>query len=336
VASERFTVNFIVQKSIIISHRRDFDGIASAAELSRFLRSSVGMVLFTNPGKAEMLSTVSKLAPVKNTDIYIADVSMSADGYEELCAEFDKVKSHGNEIIWIDHHPWPASAALKMKPIAKILIYGEDKNKCASELIYGKFCTGDEVCRKLSSLAHLTDFNLRPEDKELDDNLVKISQCIAFLDRDDRHSNELRNSLTEQVSTGLISGGIIDQIYAEYKKSEEENLKMLNDTVKTIRIGRYSIGIAFADNLQSNMACSKIKQLTGANIQIFVTTKDWSAHVRSDNGINSSLLSSALGGNGHEMASGFTLKVVQKELGKAIEEYTNTVFAAAEKVFGEQ
>ena len=326
----------MAQKSIIISHRRDFDGIASAAELSRSLNGSVEIVLFTNPGKAEMLSTVSKLDQAKGTDIYIADVSMSAEGYEELCQKFKEVKSRGNSIIWVDHHPWPEAAALKMKPIAKILICGEDKNRCAAELVYEQFCAGDEVCKKLSSMAHLTDFNLRPEDKELDDNLVKISQCIAFLDRDDRHSNELRGLLVEQVSTGVISGGVIEQIYAEYKKSEGENLKMLNDTVKTIDIGKYKIGIAFADNLQSNMACSKIKQLTGANIQIFVTTKDWSAHVRSDNGINSSILSSALGGNGHEMASGFTLKIMQKQLDKAIEEYGNTVFAAAEKVFGGQ
>ena len=326
----------MAQKSIIISHRRDFDGIASAAELSRSLNGSVEMVLFTNPGKAEMLSTVSKLDQAKGTDIYIADVSMSAEGYEELCQKFEEVKSRGNSIIWVDHHPWPEAAALKMKPIAKILVCGEDKNRCAAELVYEKFCAGDEVCKKLSSMAHLTDFNLRPEDKELDDNLVKISQCIAFLDRDDRHSNELRGLLVERVSTGVISGGVIEQIYAEYKKSEGENLKMLNDTVKTIYIGKYKIGIAFADNLQSNMACSKIKQLTGANIQIFVTTKDWSAHVRSDNGINSSILSSALGGNGHEMASGFTLKIMQKQLDKAIEEYGDTVFAAAEKVFGGQ
>jgi oligoribonuclease NrnB/cAMP/cGMP phosphodiesterase (DHH superfamily) len=326
----------MAQKSIIISHRRDFDGIASAAELSRFLRGSVKEVLFTNPGRAEMLSTISKLDSAKDTYIYIADVSMSAEGYEELCSKFEGVKSRSNKIIWLDHHPWPEAAALKMKPIAEMLIYGEDKNRCAAELVYENFCTGDDVCKKLSSLAHLTDFNLRPEDKELDEALVRMSQCIAFLDRDDMHSNELRGSLVERVATGSISGGIIDQIYAEYKKSEGENLKMLNDTVRTLDVGRYKIGIAFADNLQSNMACAKIKQITGANIQIFVTTKDWSAHVRSENGINSSLLSSALGGNGHEMASGFTLKVTQKQMDKAIEEYVDKVFASAEKVFVRQ
>ena len=223
-----------------------------------------------------------------------------------------------------------------MKPIAEMLIYGEDKDRCASELIYDKFCTGDEICKKLSSLAHLTDFNLRPEDKNLDEDLVRISQCIAFLDRDDPHSNGLRHAMVECVATGLIKGGIIDQIYAEYKKSEGENLKMLKDTATSIDIGRYKIGIAFADNLQSNMACARIKEITRANIQIFVTTKDWSAHVRSDNGINSSLLSFELGGNGHEMASGFTLKITQKQIGKAIEEYAHIVFAAAKKVFAKQ
>ena len=326
----------MANKSIIISHRRDFDGIASAAELSRFLRGSVEMSIFTNPGKAEMLSTASKLESVKDAYIYIADVSMPADGYEELCSKFASVKSQGNKIIWMDHHPWPEQAQLKMKPIADTLICGEDKNRCAAELIYEKFCAEDEVCKKLSSLAHLTDFNIRPEDKELDNNLIKVSQCIAFLDRDDKHSNELRSALTEYVSTGAISGGIIEQIYAEYKKSEDKNLKMLAETIKSIQVGKYKIGMAFADNLQSNMACAKIKEITGANIQIFVTTKDWSAHVRSDNGINSSLLSSALGGNGHEMASGFTLKIAQKQMDKAIEEYENTVFSAAEKVFGKQ
>lgn len=326
----------MVQKSIIISHRRDFDGIASAAELSRFLRDSVEKMLFTNPGRAEMLSTVSKLDQAENTDIYIADVSMSADGYEELCSKFGIIKSRGNRIIWVDHHPWPEAAALKMKPIAEILIYGEDKDRCAAELINEKFCAGDEICKKLSSLAHLTDFNLRPEDKDLDGDLVRISQCIAFLDRDDQHSNELRNAMVESVATGLIKGGIIDQIYAEYKKSEEKNLKMLKDTATSIGIGKYKIGIAFADNLQSNMACARIKEITGANIQIFVTTKDWSAHVRSDNGINSSLLSFELGGNGHEMASGFTLKITQKQMDKAIEEYVNIVSTAAKKVFAKQ
>ncbi|MEM0154650.1 MAG: hypothetical protein QW814_02340 [Methanothrix sp.] len=324
----------MVRKSVIISHRRDFDGIASAAELFRFLSGSIKTVLFTNPSKTEMLSTVSKLAGSENIDIYIADVSMSADGYEELCHQFENIKSHGNRIIWVDHHPWPEAATEKMKQIAEMLICGEDKNRCAAELIYQNFCINDEICKKLSSLAHLTDFNIRPEDKELDSDLIRMSQCIAFLDREDKHSEELRHSLLERVATGAISGGIINQIYAEYKKSEAENLKQLKETIRVLNIGRYKIGMAFADNLQSNMACAMIKQSTGANIQIFVTTKDWSAHVRSDNGINSSLLSSALGGNGHEMASGFTLKITQKSVDEGIEEYVNTVFDVARKVFG--
>jgi len=319
-------------ESFIVSHRRDFDGLASAAELVRYLRGSVKNVIFTNPNKSEMLPAISKLEPAKNAEIYIADLSVPQEGYEDIYAKLRTIKAAGNTIKWVDHHPWSSGAMAKFATITDMLICGEDKSNCAAELIYKNFCKSDEVSKKLAELAHFTDFNIRPQDKQLDEALVKISQCIAFLDNDDANSDSARAELLEQVSEGVITGPVVEKIYAEYKKSEEENLKMIDETIEVFSAGNYKIAIAFAHNLQSNMACSYIKNKTGASIQIFVTTKDWSAHVRSDAGIDSSVLSASLGGNGHPQASGFTLKPEASDLTESIKWYTNIVKSKAKDV----
>ncbi|MGC9190707.1 MAG: DHH family phosphoesterase [Candidatus Micrarchaeia archaeon] len=319
----------------IISHRRDFDGIASAAELVLYLESldeHAQTILFTNPGREEWSSTLDKLKDVKNSNIYIADLSLPK-GCEDLILQFEHIKSQGNRIIWIDHHAWPEEIAKKIENIADMLVWGDNKSKCAAELIYEKLCEGNSTCKSIAMLAHFTDFNVKSEDEGLDNNLTKISQCIAYLDSDDKRSNELREKLLEQVVTGSIIGGVIDQIYSEYKRSEEENLKKLKETLRILDAGGIRISMAFAYNLQSNMACARMKELSGSNIEIFVTTKDWSAHVRSDSGIDSLLLSREFGGNGHEQASGFTIKMGNKNIENAINEYADKVFERAKSVY---
>jgi oligoribonuclease NrnB/cAMP/cGMP phosphodiesterase (DHH superfamily) len=324
----------MAKNTIIISHRRDFDGIASAAELLRALDGSIAKILFTNPSKKEMLSTLSKIKGLNNSTLYITDISMPHDGYSDIISLLRGFHSASNEIKWLDHHPWSEDAIKEVREISDMLICGENDKYCAAELVYKNICNSDKTCESIANLAHLTDFNIRPEDKALDADLVKISKCIAFLDNDEPHSDELRMALTESVAKGSISGNTVEQIYSEYKKSEGENIQMLNKTMNSIKSGKYVIGIAFAENLQSNMACAMIKESTGANIQVFVTTKDWSAHVRSDEGIDSSVLSKAFGGNGHPQASGFNIKMAEHEdIKDAILAYTDTVFKAAMKIF---
>jgi len=318
---------------VILSHRRDFDGIASAAELFRLFRGSVERAIFTNPNKGLMLGALSELKGMRNMELYITDLSLSEDGMLEICNSIDEIRRNKNKIFWLDHHPWPEGAIQLARASTEMLIAGENKDYCAAELVYTNLVKDDAVSKRIAELAHLTDFNIRPNDSALDGQLIKISKCIAFLDESDRRSNELRERLMLRVSEGEISGEVIDEVYAIYKESEEKNLSQLKETMDSFSVGNIRIGIAFAENLQSNMACSVIKEATGANVQVFVTTKDWAAHVRSDSGIDSSILSKAFGGNGHAQASGFTLNPTSKELGEAIKWYKNTVKDSAMRAF---
>ncbi len=166
---------------------------------------------------------------------------------------------------------------------------------------------------------------------------MRLARIIAFLDWDDKASNSMRSELVEELSKGRLEGQVIERLDSVYKKSEAENLASLNATVRSERVGTHVIGIAFANNLQSNMACELIGEKTGADIQVFVTTKDGAAHVRSAAGVDSSVLSAALGGNGHAQASGFTLRGGFSGFNAAgIEAYTKIVIDAAKAVYGKR
>ena len=314
---------------IILSHRRDFDGIASAAEILNEFKVGVDNIIFTNPTTDLFIEALHEIEKYEDCIIYITDLSVADQGIDDITSSLKKIKGKNNKVIWLDHHPWSESSYSKIKDLVDTLIAGENKDFCAAEIVYQKLCKDNDTCKRLAEIAHLTDFNIKPNDKQLNEALVKLSECIAYLDNGDAESNALRSKLVSYVSEGKISGDIVEEIYGKYKISESENIEQLYGTLESFNSGNVKVGIAFADNLQSNMACSLIKDKTAAGIQIFVTTKDWSAHVRSDSDIDSSVISKKLGGNGHKNASGFTITPEGETMESKISDYVKKVKNAA-------
>ncbi|MCL5099803.1 MAG: hypothetical protein M1158_01635 [Candidatus Marsarchaeota archaeon] len=320
----------------VVSHRRDFDGIACAAELLRRYDKRIAYMVFTNPNWNEFSSVMRKLDGFSNGTVIITDLNTSADYLPNLPGLLDSLRSRDNTVIWIDHHPWLSQVVEAIKSYTDLLICGENP-KCGAELVHENLCNGDETCRVIAELAHITDFNLKADDRATDEALTHISEIIALLDFDDKKTNAMRRELVEVVAEGKITGSTIDGLYAEYKKSESENIDGIRRSVHQYKIGRHTIGIAFSENLQSNKACALIKELTGSDIMVYVTTKDGVAHVRSDAGIDSSVLSRALGGNGHQQASGFKLKGDFHGFDAAgIAKYSRLVIDAATVVYEKQ
>ena len=317
----------------VVSHRRDFDGIACAALLLHRYGGRVGAMIFTNPNRDEFFGSLAKLGGLSNGTVIITDLSASANYADGLPDMLKGLRARGNAVLWIDHHPWPDQAVEAARGHADLLIAGESP-KCGAELVYDNLCDGDETCRKIAGLAHITDFNLKASDRATDEALMRLSDIITFLDFDDDRANAMRRKLVEVVASGAITGPVIDGFYAEYKKAESDNIDSIRRSVLSYKIGGHIIGIAFSENLQSNRACALIKELTGADIMVYVTTKDSTAHVRSDAGVDSSMLSKALGGNGHEQASGFMLAGDFHGFDAAgIAEYSKRVIDAAAAVY---
>ena len=321
----------------VVSHRRDFDGIASAAEMLKVFGSRIKLMLFTNPSTNEFLDAMKRLEGFGRGTVVIADISINSGTVPELHEMLEGLEERGSELIWLDHHPWPAGASEIVGEHARLLVCGENPMFSGAELVYENLCNGDGTCRRLAELAHITDFNLKPDDDALDLTLMRLSRIIAFLDSGDSESDSMRAELVRELAAGRTGGPVIERLDSLYKKSEAENLESLNATMRSERVPGHVVGIAFAHNLQSNMACDIIRERTGADICVFVTTKDGAAHVRSGAGIDSSALASALGGNGHPQASGFTPKGDFHGFGaKGIAAYSELVFDAAKAAYGKE
>jgi oligoribonuclease NrnB/cAMP/cGMP phosphodiesterase (DHH superfamily) len=324
-------------KIFVITHRRDFDGVSSAAQLFRKYGNSVKKVLFANYDDKAFRSAINTLMHErpKDSTVIITDLSAQDHRVEAIKSVLKRLKKSGNRIIWLDHHPWSWYALSNIAELADFVVAGENKDQCASELVFTELCSDDKVCRRLSELAHITDFNLLPRTVSEDAMLRKISSVITYLDTESKSAYAKMVRVTKEVSGGRLNGKQTNSAYMEYKASERENMKALKATMCALASRKFKIGIAFADNLQTNFASSKISELTGSKIQIFVTTKDGSAHVRSFYGIDCSMLSKALGGNGHPQASGFQVSKARfsnfSKLGRL--RYAEMVRRAAARVY---
>lgn len=300
-------------KIVVIAHRRDFDGISSAAQIIRRYRNSVKKVIFTNYDKKTFGNMTTELVASKpnGSTIILADLSAQDDRVKHVTRIFKKLKAHGNSIIWLDHHPWSPYAIDKISKSVDFMIAGENKDHCGAELVFIELCKDDATCKKLSELAHITDFNLPARGKVEGRALERISNVITYLDNDSKGTYHKIIKVTKEVSAGELYGKEAQRAYKEYKVNERKDLKLLKKTARFIKSNDYTIGIAFAHNMESNTACSKIREMTGAEICIFVTTKDGTAHVRSIDGIDCSILSKQLGGGGHPQASGFSVSMAK-------------------------
>jgi oligoribonuclease NrnB/cAMP/cGMP phosphodiesterase (DHH superfamily) len=290
-----------------ITHRRDFDGVSSAAQLICKYGGAVKRVLFSNYDEETFHATIETIKGMnlKDTNIIVSDLSAQDGRVEAVTALFKSLKADGNRIIWLDHHPWSDYALRRISKSVDFIIAGENSDYCASELVFRVLCSDNAVCKALSEFAHITDFNLKAHIKRDESALKKISEVITYLDTESKKSNLSMLRLAREVSAGELNGPECKKVHKEYKIDERKNLKAIKATVASISGSKYIIGVAFSTNMESNLACTKISELTGSKIQVFVTTKDGSAHVRSFSGIDCSRLSRALGGNGHPQASGF-------------------------------
>ncbi len=291
----------------VITHRRDFDGISSAAQLVRRYSKSVKKIHFANYDDMAFRSAMGALMhdKPKNSTIVITDLSAQDSRIEAITGMLKRLRRAGNNVVWLDHHPWSWNAMESISKYADFVVAGENKDHCASELVFMEICNGDKTCRRLSQLAHITDFNLVPRSVPEDSMLRRISSVITYLDTESTSAYTKMLQVTKEVADGKLNGRQIKRVYGEYKNSERANMGTLRETMCALASKKFKIGMAFADNLQTNFASSEISKLTGSKIQIFVTTKDGSAHLRSFYGVDCSLLSKALGGNGHPQASGF-------------------------------
>lgn len=150
-----------MENSIILSHRKDADGISSAALLRTITKGKVYLADY-----AEVVSTLSQIEPAK--DFYICDLGLNSTMFDAFETELKRLSKSGT-VHYIDHHPLSSDFQNRLSEAGVDLYHSTEES--AAVLVYMKFQDGLQDNTNMKLLAccgAITDYlDDRPFAKKL-------------------------------------------------------------------------------------------------------------------------------------------------------------------------
>jgi archaea-specific RecJ-like exonuclease len=148
-----------VQESIVLSHRKDADGIASAALVRSFSGAKVYLADY-----GEMVATISKIEPA--TDIYICDLGLNRTMFDAFEDQLRRLSKSGR-VHYIDHHPISEEFSARLTGLGIDVFHSTEES--AAMLVFKKY--GNQLAGNAKILAccgAITDYlDDRPLAKKL-------------------------------------------------------------------------------------------------------------------------------------------------------------------------
>jgi len=318
-------------KVIIFSHESDLDGLFSAAII--LIRYPQARIVFLNYGAESFMKMRGFIESATRSSkeqgiIIVSDLGLNSDtSLIDTCREtFSMAKKNNWNIVWIDHHPWPEVAIESIEPFVD-LVLDSTGTKCAAELIYEKFLSGNLPAEKLASLAHTMDYFTN------DQYLTPTSELIRYYHNFPDRYHRLIN-LAKKSSQGILWDIEMQADYSEYVQLRDEAKERV---LSTMRIGEiHKIKVAFVQTspfIQNSLFSEEVFKKTGVDLAMFYSTDGRVSIRRNSNKISCNDIAANLPeGGGHVFAAGATFRSNPGDIDSIISELEGAVLKTLEKI----
>ena len=293
-----------------VTHESDLDGISSAALLCKFFSMPLDHIYFTDykPDKIKKATESVDSLNLKGAAIIISDFGSNQANTEIMKEFLSKQKNKGNMLIWLDHHPWLEDAIAAMSQILDFGIAGENRDYCATEIVYKMLCEqadADGTGRKIAETAHIADFNLAPP-PPLNDASPNTGLAITYYAHIDKEKlNDGLRGLVSDVANLEYESGRFAKATASYRQAAQAEFEKMKKSI--VQIDSYGIKtvIGFGRFMHATSTCNMLHELTGAALIIYVRTDENSASLRSWGDVDCSKIAFKMRGGGHPHAAAF-------------------------------
>ena len=116
-------------KSIVVSHRKDADGLTSASLIRYMTGADVYLTDY-----ADMIETLEKVEPASN--VFICDLGLNPNTFSGFLEQIGRLSKDGS-VHYIDHHPLKPEYYSKLKEAGVDLFHSTDES--AAVLVYKKY-----------------------------------------------------------------------------------------------------------------------------------------------------------------------------------------------------
>jgi len=302
---------------VIISHRKDLDGLSSAALLVRYFTKHKPLPFYLTlrdyPDGANIIE--DRLLEIKNSEIYLADLATDQKFIDEVLIKLKRLKENHNKIIWMDHHPTKEDIVRSIKDTVDLLDLRESTTT-GSETVYDRLYRRngikDEHAEMLAKLGH--DSDLMEMKIPITSKLVMLIDYYNFVDTGTAFYPDLIQLAlylaapkTEADPESLLMQDHLQQL-ERYKRLLEKEKKKVFANVEVITTGGYKFAVF---NYPSIFSGTRISAEVLSNFKVDASigySQDGSGSVRRNNeSVSCRQIAKLLGGGGHEFAAGFSL-----------------------------
>lgn len=300
---------------VIISHRKDLDGLASAALSLRYVvkhkRSpyTISLKDYTD----EELVVEEKFLDLQNCKFIITDLSTNIPRLELILEKFRTLKSWNNEICWFDHHP---STEVIRSSLAAVVDFLDlrSSSTVASEITYQNLFVRnglyDSHALLLSKLGR--DSDLLELKYGVTSKLMSMIDFSNYLDRGSIISPRLLAIVLqlafpriEADEDGIVEpyqNGLIEQ-YETLKTRERK--RILADS-ELFQAGKHTVVLfSFPQLFSGTQASMIVLDHFKADVSIGISDSGEGSVRRSVEDISCRRIAELFGGGGHDFAAGF-------------------------------
>jgi oligoribonuclease NrnB/cAMP/cGMP phosphodiesterase (DHH superfamily) len=332
-----------VGQFVLISHRKDLDGIASAALMVRYVTkhnpSPFYLTLRDYPDGAELIE--EKLLGAKGFEFLIADLSTDQKDIEEVLRRIRLIRASGNRITWMDHHPTTDSIKSRLGELVDVLDLRESTttgSQIVHERLYALNGIEDAHAEFLSSLGR--DADLMELRYETTPKLVSLIDYYNYLDHESVfHPNLMQLALylatpKEEADQEELLLEKHEEDISKYESMKQEGRKKILSDVEVIKSGRFRFAIfAYPSLFSGTQASAYVLEALDVDASVGFSEEGSGSVRRKNKEVNCREIAIQLGGGGHEFAAGFGLGFrvnTREELEKA----KRTLKEAVVKVYG--
>ena len=326
-----------------VTHSRDLDGMASAALITRNYKMKPENIIFFDYGDnfSDVAKEIAAKHPKKSVFIF-SDVGVNRYLIGRYAKFLPRLAKGGNRIVWLDHHQWSNTEINKISKYCSLMVVGENRYYCGSDLVYRTLCKKDVQSDKVAELAHVSDMFLKPKNSAQMAMLKRYAFGLKYYNLKPREKRDKKlRDVVFNLSQGRISNNPINQGYAKYTRIFANAQRRLDKSSRLLLAGNARIALGFSNSLQSTFAGIHLLKRFKADISAYVNTGDKSSaaancSMRSrKGGFDCLKIALKFGGGGHPQACSFRIRKKYDFSRKADRErFVREFIKAAEKAYG--
>jgi hypothetical protein len=303
--------------SALTSHRKDLDGISSAALMVRYFTKHRPLPFFlTLKDYGDGPSVIDdRLLNTSGFELYISDLATDQKFIQDVIERLRRIKSNGNKITWMDHHPTRPEIIRDLHDVVDVLDLRPSTitgSMIVFDRLYSMNGIEDPHAKMISSLGR--DSDLMENRFPVTGKLVTLIDYYNYLDADSFfHPNLIHLALhlafpkVESDLDRLLEPYQVEQVKSYERMKEAERERVLSH-VETVSVGQFRFAVFEYPKIFSGSAiCNDVlkdKEFSGC----VGFTEDGSGSVRrNDDRVSCRSIAQLLGGGGHEFAAGFNL-----------------------------